>query len=114
MKKDQIQKNLILRLNSITSAIKLKADKVIKSELFESKSVIIKDKLKLIDLKKINISTKIQPIISNLKSNIKNLNPILLFESGQEFIENKVLVSKIPFFVINQQGAMMVIHDSKM
>ncbi len=92
MKKDQIQKNLILKLNSITSAIKLKADKIIKSELFDSKSVIIKDKLKLIDLKKINISTKIQPIISNLKSNIKNLNPILLFESGQEFIEKKVLV----------------------
>ena len=92
MKKDQIQKNLILKLNSITSAIKLKADKLIKSELFDSKSVIIKYKLKPIDLKKINISTKIQPIISNLKSNIKNLNPILLFESGQEFIEKKVVV----------------------
>ena len=88
MKKDQIQK----KLNPITSAIKFNADKIIKSELFESKSEIIKDKLKLFDNKKVNLSQKIQPIILNLKSNIKNLNPILLFESGQEFIEKKVLV----------------------
>ena len=92
MKKTQITQKLLLKLNALSSSIKLKVSKQNYNNLVKFTRDNISRKLNSIDKKKAELIPSLKKITNKLKSRAKILNPIYLFESSQELIEKKVIV----------------------